>query len=138
MRKVINYYELYLFSALEQYFNFSSESVGEGQPDKLCDQISDALVDACLAVDPDSILGMEAVAKGDLIVLLGEITMKNREKVDATQIARDVCKDVGYDSIKVGLDYKSVNIVENIPCQSQEITDAIRDKKGTKEDLLEI
>jgi len=78
---------------------------------------------------------MEAVAKGDLIVLLGEISMKEREKVDATQIARDVCKHVGYDSIDVGLDYKTVNIIENIPRQSKEITDAIRDKKEKKEDL---
>mmetsp|Transcript_10771 Transcript_10771/g.12126 ORF Transcript_10771/g.12126 Transcript_10771/m.12126 type:complete len:80 (+) Transcript_10771:39-278(+) len=72
------------------YFYFASESVGEGHPDKLCDQISDALVDACLAVDPDAILGMEAATKSGLMVLLGEITMKNRELVDAEQIARDV------------------------------------------------
>mmetsp|Transcript_20663 Transcript_20663/g.18306 ORF Transcript_20663/g.18306 Transcript_20663/m.18306 type:complete len:351 (+) Transcript_20663:155-1207(+) len=78
---------------------------------------------------------MEAVAKGDMIVLLGEISMNDREKVDATQIARDVCKDVGYDSIDVGLDYKTCKIIENIPRQSLEITNAIRDNKEKKEDL---
>lgn len=49
----------------QSYFYFASESVGEGHPDKLCDQISDALVDACLAIDPHSILGMEAVVKSN-------------------------------------------------------------------------
>lgn len=78
---------------------------------------------------------MEAVCKGDMIVLLGEITMKDRDKVDATQIARDVCKEVGYNSIDVGLDYQTCDVIETIPKQSQEITDSIRNNKAKKEDL---
>jgi S-adenosylmethionine synthetase len=78
---------------------------------------------------------MEAVAKGDLIVLLGEISMQEREKVNATEIAREVCKKVGYDSEDVGLDGATCKIIENIPMQSKEITDAIRDRKAKKEDL---
>uniref|UniRef100_A0A7S3NR92 S-adenosylmethionine synthase n=1 Tax=Euplotes crassus TaxID=5936 RepID=A0A7S3NR92_EUPCR len=78
---------------------------------------------------------MEAVMKGDLVVLLGEISMKDREKVDAPQIARDVIKEVGYDCQETGLDYQTCRIVTKIPMQSKEITDAIRDRKAKKEDL---
>lgn len=70
-----------------------------------------------------------------MVVLLGEITMKDRHKVDATQIARDVCQQVGYNSNEIGLDYQTMQVIENIPPQSKEITDAIRDKKERSEDL---
>lgn len=73
--------------------------------------------------------------KPPTLVLLGEITMKDRDKVNATEIAREVCRDVGYDSVDVGLDYHTMTVLENIPCQSKEITDAIRDKKAKPEDL---
>ena len=118
-----------------KYFYFASESVGEGHPDKLCDQISDALIDACLEIDPNAILGMEAAVKCDKMMLLGEITMKQREMVNAEQIARDVCKDVGYDSEEKGLNYQTMEVSEVIPSQSKEITEAIRDSKVKPEDL---
>eukprot|EP00345_Euplotes_harpa_P015241 CAMPEP_0168335390 /NCGR_PEP_ID=MMETSP0213-20121227/10885_1 /TAXON_ID=151035 /ORGANISM="Euplotes harpa, Strain FSP1.4" /LENGTH=76 /DNA_ID=CAMNT_0008340317 /DNA_START=23 /DNA_END=249 /DNA_ORIENTATION=- len=66
---------------------FASESVGEGHPDKLCDQISDAILDAALEIDPEAKSGVETVAKSGLVVLLGELRMKNRDQINLEQIA---------------------------------------------------
>lgn len=118
-----------------EIFHFASESVGEGHPDKLCDQISDALVDAVYEVDPDAILGMEAATKSGTVMLLGEITMKDRDKIDAEQIARDVVKDVGYDDEEKGINFETMEVICRIPPQSKEITEAILLNKAKKEDL---
>jgi S-adenosylmethionine synthetase len=73
---------------------FSSEAVSSGHPDKIADQISDAILDACLAQDPAARVAVECAIKGDLICLMGEITAKAR--IDAPDIARGVLRDVGH------------------------------------------
>jgi S-adenosylmethionine synthetase len=109
----------------KDHFYFASESVGEGHPDKLCDQISDAVLDACLEIDPNAKAGVEVATKSGLLVVLGEIRMKNRESLDIEQIARNVCKDVGFDSNEKGIDYATMNVIVNVPDQSEEIAQAV-------------
>ena len=79
------------------YIYFASESVGEGHPDKLCDQISDGILDACLAIDPHCKVAIESATKTKLVCLLGEILI-NSSRVNYEQIAKEVCKEVGYDN----------------------------------------
>ena len=75
-------------------FIFSSESVGEGHPDKVCDTISDAVLDACLAVDPKSRVACETYAKSNIVIVGGEITTK--AKLDYVQLVRDAVREIGY------------------------------------------
>lgn len=82
-----------------------------------------------------AILGLETGTKTDMMVLFGEISMKDRDKVDVEQIARTVCQEVGYDSNEKGLNGLTMDVICNIPPQSKEITDAIRDRKEKPEDL---
>ena len=74
---------------------FTSESVSEGHPDKVCDQISDAILDACLELDPNAHVACETYASGNTIIVGGEIT--NHDKIDVEKIVKDVLKDIGYD-----------------------------------------
>src|SRR5438876_4165238 len=79
---------------MSKNYIFSSESVGEGHPDKVCDTISDAVLDACLAQDPYSRVACETYAKCNLVVVGGEITTKAR--LDFNSIARQAIRDIGY------------------------------------------
>ena len=79
---------------MSKNFIFSSESVGEGHPDKVCDTISDAVLDACLAQDPHSRVACETYAKCNLVVVGGEITTK--AKLDFNDIARQAIREIGY------------------------------------------
>ena len=81
---------------------FTSESVSEGHPDKLCDQISDAILDANLAQDPMSRVACEALVKSGIMVIAGEISSK--ANVHLESIARQVVLDVGYDDVSKGFD----------------------------------
>ena len=76
---------------------FTSESVAEGHPDKVCDQISDAVLDACLAQDPDAHVACETAAGPDFVVNLGEFKCRNRDQINTEGIARQVVRDIGYD-----------------------------------------
>ena len=98
---------------------FTSESVSQGHPDKLCDAISDAILDECLRQDPYSRVGCECYATTNHIIIGGEITTK--AKVDYRQIARDVIKEIGYDNIRYGLDYKTCKIDVLVKYQSADI-----------------
>ena len=105
------------------HFLFASESVGEGHPDKLCDQISDAVLDACLVQDPDSRVACEAAAKSNIVMAFGEITTK--AKINCEQICRQTIKEIGYDSKEKGLDWEKCSILTNIEEQQSEIATAV-------------
>jgi len=113
---------------MEDYKNghiyFASESVGEGHPDKLCDQISDGVLDACLAYNPDAKVAMETATKSNLICLLGE-TNVSKDQVNFEQIARKVCKDVGFDSQETGIDGNNCNIILAVEAQDANIANAV-------------
>ncbi len=110
---------------------FTSESVSSGHPDKLCDQISDAILDACIRIDPNARVAVETFVKGmeekSLIVLGGEVTVVG-EIPDYEQIARDVCANVGYVSHEIGMDATSNELCEvqvAITTQSPDISDGV-------------
>ncbi|CBK20829.2 uncharacterized protein [Blastocystis hominis] len=101
------------------HFLFTSESVNEGHPDKLCDQISDAVLDACLAQDPNAKVACETAAKGEMVMIFGEIT--TTAKVELEKVVRETIRNIGYDSDSKGLDYQSCNVVVAIDHQSPDI-----------------
>ncbi len=109
---------------------FTSESVGEGHPDKLCDQVSDAVLDACLAEDPDSHVACECYATTGMILIGGEITTE--AYVDIQQLAREVVKDIGYTNPDYGIDYESMAVLNTIHSQSPDINQGVAGK-GLKE-----
>ena len=102
---------------------FTSESVSAGHPDKICDQISDAVLDACLAQDKNSRVACETMVKNNNVILGGEIT--TTADVDYEQIARDVVKDIGYDHEALGFSYDSFEFANYISEQSQDISEGI-------------
>lgn len=106
---------------------FTSESVSEGHPDKVCDQISDAILDACLASDPDSHVACEVYATGNFILVGGEITTKS--KINVKSIVKDVLKSIGYDKKALGTDYHTVKIVDKIKKQSPDINMGVNQEK---------
>lgn len=89
----------------KNHFLFSSESVSIGHPDKLCDYISDSILDACLSEDPNSKVACESAAKNSLIMIFGEIS--TQANVIYEKVVRNAIKDVGYNDIRKGLDYKN-------------------------------
>src|SRR5512143_2022300 len=95
---------------------FTSESVTEGHPDKVCDQISDAVVDACLEQDPTSRVACETAAKTGFVLLLGEIT--TRAQINFDELARRVITEIGYDSSEKGLDGNICAVITAIAKQS--------------------
>lgn len=112
-------------------FLFTSESVNEGHPDKLCDQVSDSILDACLAEDPDAKVACETCTKTNLVMVFGEITTK--AKVDFEQVVRDAVKAIGYDTEEKGLDYKTMKVIVAIEEQSPDIAQAVHVNKSVEE-----
>ena len=122
--------------------------MGEGHPDKLCDQISDGILDACLRVNPDAKCAMETATKTGMVstpghalldrpnlnsvqvVLLGEIGKISAEDVNFEQVARDVCRSVGFTSADVGLDCNGCNVITNIEAQDPNIAAAVHGNKA--------
>ena len=109
---------------------FTSESVSEGHPDKVCDQISDAVLDACLKDDPESRVACECFATTGLVLIGGEITTSTY--VDIQKIARDVVRGIGYNNAAYGLDYASMAVLNAIHPQSPDIAQGV-DGHGLKE-----
>ncbi|MDD6268714.1 MAG: methionine adenosyltransferase [Oscillospiraceae bacterium] len=113
---------------------FTSESVTEGHPDKICDQISDAVLDAILEQDPMARVACETTVTTGMILCMGEITTSAR--VDIPQIARDVVIDIGYDRAKYGFDGSTCSVLTAIDKQSPDIAMGVNDaieSRGTDE-----
>lgn len=108
---------------MSKKYLFTSESVGEGHPDKLCDQISDAILDECLRQDPDSHVAAETFACQAMVLVGGELNTK--AYVDIQEVARNVAKRIGYDNPDYGLDYNSMAVLNMIHSQSADINQGV-------------
>ncbi len=102
---------------------FTSESVTEGHPDKLCDQIADALLDAYMAQDEKSRCAIEVCATTGMAMVIGEVTSK--ASVDIAKIAREVINDIGYNDSSLGFDAKTCAILTGLQCQSPDIAQGV-------------
>ena len=109
---------------------FTSESVSEGHPDKLCDQIADAVLDTCIAQDPKSHVACEVFASTALVLVGGEITTE--AFADVQKIARDVARDIGYTNSDYGLDCDSMAVMSIIHAQAPDINQGVVGK-GSEE-----
>jgi S-adenosylmethionine synthetase len=110
---------------------FTSESVTEGHPDKLCDQVSDAVLDAVLAQDPDGRVACEAATTTGLMILIGEITTTAR--VDYAELARQVVADAGYVSSEYGIDGRTMGVILSIKEQAPEIAYGVSESLEVRE-----
>ena len=113
---------------MSEYKVFTSESVSEGHPDKMADQISDAVLDAMIKDDPDSRVACETLVKDNMVVLAGEITSKSNANLD--EITRKVICDIGYNDISVGCDGSTCEILNAIGKQSSNIAQGVNEGEG--------
>ena len=105
---------------------FTSESVSEGHPDKVADQISDAVLDACLREDPLSRVAAETLCTTGLVVLAGEIT--TNANVDYIDLTRNVLKNIGYDNTEYGIDHKGCSVLVGYDKQSNDIAQGVNER----------
>jgi len=113
---------------MSRNYIFTSESVGAGHPDKVADNISDAVLDACLAVDPNSRVACETLVNTGLVVLSGEIT--TTAQLDYTDIARETILDIGYDNPAYGFDGRSCAVLVALDKQSPDIAQGVDEGAG--------
>ncbi|MBM4257140.1 MAG: methionine adenosyltransferase [Deltaproteobacteria bacterium] len=109
-------------------FLFTSESVSEGHPDKMCDQISDAILDALLAQDPESRVACETLTKTGMVVVAGEIT--TRANINYADVVREVVQDIGYTSSELGFDATTCSVLNAIGQQSPDISQGVTEGEG--------
>lgn len=109
-------------------FLFTSESVSEGHPDKICDQISDAVLDKALAADPNSRVAIESFTTTGLVVVGGEMTTK--ADIDVQQVARETLSNIGYTSTDYGIDAESCAVLVSIHSQSADIAQGVDEGSG--------
>ncbi len=112
----------------KENFIFTSESVGEGHPDKICDQISDAVLDNALSQDPESRVACETFVTTGLVLIGGEITTHGY--IDVQKVARGVLKSIGYDNPAYGIDYESCSVLSTIHEQSPDIALGVNTNQG--------
>lgn len=110
---------------------FTSESVGEGHPDKTCDQISDAILDACLKEDKKSKVAVETAMKGNSVMVLGEIT--TNAKVDYVQIVKKTLETIGYDDEENAIDFRSCHVHVAIQTQAPDIAQKVHIDKAPED-----
>ena len=112
----------------------TAESVTEGHPDKVCDQIADGILDACLKQDPDAHTAIEVMASKNTLMIAGELSQGVRESgaVNPVTIARQVVREIGYTSEETGLDADRCNVLTNVNVQSSDIAGAVS-KAATSE-----
>jgi S-adenosylmethionine synthetase len=118
------------FSTSPRYM-FTSESVTEGHPDKICDQVADAILDEIMKKDPDGRVACEVATTTGLVMVMGEITTKTY--VDVPNIVKSVVKDIGYTKPEYGFDYQSVGIMSSIKEQSADIDLGVSKSMEAKE-----
>ena len=109
-------------SNIRQYL-FSSENVSGGHPDKLCDYVSDSVLDAVMTLDPLGRVACETSVKNNTMMIFGEITCAKELNIES--IARNAAKEIGYDNLEIGFDYKNCQIIVCIDKQSVEIQHAV-------------
>ncbi|HEY5753352.1 MAG TPA: methionine adenosyltransferase [Chthoniobacterales bacterium] len=110
---------------MPRHYIFSSESVTEGHPDKVCDTISDAVLDQCLAQDPKSRVACETLAKGNIVMIAGEIT--TRAQFDYLQVVRNAIRDIGYIHHDCSFAYDTVAVLHALSQQSPDIAQGVND-----------
>ena len=118
---------------------YTSESVTEGHPDKLCDQISDAILDSFISQDPNARVACEVCTTTGLIVVMGEVTI-NKGYVDVSEIVRNTIKKVGYTDPSYGFDYKSTSVLVSIDKQSEDIAggvDVSLETRGQENEIVD-
>jgi S-adenosylmethionine synthetase len=113
---------------------FTSESVGKGHPDKLCDQVSDAILDACLEKDPHSRVACETMAGFNMLANVGEITCRDFETIDTENVARNTVKDIGYDCAELRFCHDSFEYLSRIHGQSPDISQGVTAGEGLYEE----
>ena len=122
---------------MSRSFLFTSESVTEGHPDKMADQISDAILDAMISQDPNSRVACETMVTTGVVIVAGEITTK--ATVDVKRVIRDTVKRIGYDDAEKGFDYRHCAVMISLDEQSPDIaqgvneTDGLHDAQGAGE-----
>ncbi len=109
---------------MNQNFVFTSESVSEGHPDKMCDQISDAVLDAIIAQDKNARVACETLVKTGMVVLAGEIT-SNAADIEFEQIVRDTVKSIGYQGAEMGFDWETCAVINVLGKQSSDIAQGV-------------
>ena len=118
----------------DKAFKFTSESVSEGHPDKLADQVSDAVLDAYLAQDPDAKVACECLVTTGQLILAGEIT--SSAHVDGVAVARGVVRDIGYDDASIGFDHANAHYLNLLHEQSREINHSVSDGGAGDQGLM--
>ena len=117
---------------------FTSESVSEGHPDKVADQISDAILDELLRYDPAARVACETLVKTGLVVIAGEITVNEAAKSRArsfADLAREVIRDIGYDDPSGGFDYRSCGVIQAVDAQSADIAIGVDENASAQKDM---
>ncbi len=128
---LLSIWEVEFVSTIKKHL-FTSESVTEGHPDKICDQISDAVLDAFLANDPNARVACEVAVATGMVLVIGEISTKS-EYVDIPSIVRNTIKEIGYTRAKYGFDYNTCAVLSSLNEQSADIAQGVNSALETRD-----